>query len=270
MAQIFVSKGKSNQLTINEDSLYVRFKYNASIVEALRTIPLRRFDTDTKVWEVPLVAIHDLKNLFSGMLYTENDVDLNYEEPVVEIITDGVFTEELAWISVDNIREFTESAIAILPEYFFSVAASSTGKYHPTYALGEGGLVRHTKAALKIANELFRCTSAFNFSPEEQCLALSAITIHDGVKHGLEGSKYTVIEHPLEISNLLEGHPDIIGKLDWNQWIVIKGCIESHMGEWNTDRSGNEIMPKPVTKLEKFVHLCDYLASRKFLEVKFD
>ena len=44
----------------------------------------------------------------------------------------------------------------MLPEYFFEVAASSTGKYHPVYALGVGGLVRHTIAAVEIANEMYR------------------------------------------------------------------------------------------------------------------
>ena len=37
------------------------------------------------------------------------------------------------------------------------------------------------------------------------------------------------------------------------------------MGQWNTDRYKNEIMPKPKKSIESFVHLCDYLASRKYL-----
>ena len=46
--------------------------------------------------------------------------------------------------------------------------------------------------------------------------------------------------------------------------------IESHMGPWNTDyKTGEEILPKPRTAIERFVHMCDYLASRKFLDVKF-
>ena len=44
--------------------------------------------------------------------------------------------------------------IELLPNYFFEVPASSTGKYHPEFALGDGGLIRHTKVAVRIAYEL--------------------------------------------------------------------------------------------------------------------
>ena len=51
---------------------------------------------------------------------------------------------------------------------------------------------------------------------------------------------------------------------------LICAMIESHMGPWNTHPyTKEEILPKPKTKYENFVHMCDYLASRKFLDVKF-
>ena len=62
------------------------------------------------------------------------------------------FLKEIPLIQTDNIRQFLEYCIANLPDYFFHVAASSSGKYHPEYALGDGGLLRHTKAAVWIAN----------------------------------------------------------------------------------------------------------------------
>ena len=42
------------------------------------------------------------------------------------------------------------------------------------------------------------------------------------------------------------------------------------MGKWNTDYKDKtkEVLPKPVTESEKFVHLCDYLASRKNILVE--
>ena len=40
------------------------------------------------------------------------------------------------------------------PENFWTIAASSTGKYHPEYAAGEGGLIRHTKAVVRIADHI--------------------------------------------------------------------------------------------------------------------
>ena len=43
------------------------------------------------------------------------------------------------------------------------------------------------------------------------------------------------------------------------------------MGEWNTDyKTKEEVLPLPESEMQKFTHLCDYLASRKMLEVNFD
>jgi hypothetical protein len=39
------------------------------------------------------------------------------------------------------------------------------------------------------------------------------------------------------------------------------------MGMYNTDfKTKEEILPKPASKLQNLVHLCDYLASRKYFE----
>ena len=46
--------------------------------------------------------------------------------------------------------------------------------------------------------------------------------------------------------------------------------ISSHMGIWNKDFNDNEVLPVPKDKYERFVHLCDYLSSKKFLNVDFD
>ena len=54
-------------------------------------------------------------------------------------------------------------------------------------------------------------------------------------------------------------------------WYQIAECIKSHMGEWNTDyKTKEEVLPKPESVMQSFVHLCDYLASRKCLEFNFD
>lgn len=155
----------------------------------------------------------------------------------------------------------------MLPDYFFEVAASSTGKYHPSYSLGKGGLVRHTKSAVAIAKDLLGLEMYAGYTEQERSAILAALILHDGVKHGMNGSAYTTPKHPTECVDWLLEHefdlPDDVFEM-------ICGCIASHMGQWNSDRYGNVILPKPKTKLQKFVHQCDYLASRKYLEVNFD
>ena len=76
------------------------------------------------------------------------------EKVVKRMNKSELFKDELNYLKNEDIKKSATELINILPEYFFHEAASSTGKYHPKYALGEGGLLRHTKAACYIAHEL--------------------------------------------------------------------------------------------------------------------
>lgn len=164
-----------------------------------------------------------------------------------------VFEKELNFIKNNEIRSEIENVVNILPDYFFKIPASSTGKYHPNYALGEGGLVRHTKAAIGIAVELFRNNTVQNFNQYEKDCIIGALILHDGFK----GEKHTEFKHPLKPSAYLNNK-------------IIADAIASHMGEFNTSKYEEGELPTPKTELEKFVHLCDYLASRKCLEFNFE
>ena len=55
-----------------------------------------------------------------------------------------------------------------------------------------------------------------------------------------------------------------------NEINFLINVISSHMGPWTKDYKGNEVLPKPVNKYQKFVHMCDYIASRKFLNISFE
>lgn len=178
-----------------------------------------------------------------------------------------VFKRELSYIKDERIRESAKKMIELLPDYFFKVEASSTGKYHPTYALGEGGLVRHVKVATKIAYELF---NIYKFDDETKDLIIFAVLIHDGLKKGLEESRYTLFDHPLLIGNYLLECKNELSLTEEEVDRIVK-MDASHMGRWNTNSyNPGIILPLPKTVEEKFVHLCDYLASKKFIDVHFD
>ena len=66
-----------------------------------------------------------------------------------------IFKIELDYIKNLRIRNACLEMIKLLPDYFFEIPASSTGKYHPVYASSEHGLVKHTKVAVRFAYELF-------------------------------------------------------------------------------------------------------------------
>ncbi len=181
-----------------------------------------------------------------------------------------MFQTEIGYIKNPKYAENIGIIIDLLPDYFFEVPASSTGKYHPKFSLGEGGLVRHTKSAVRIAHELLENNSLFNtFTSDEKDMMIAALLVHDGLKSGLVKSEYTVFEHPLLMSKFIQDNRSKL-TFDDSEIELICSVIETHMGEWTRDYKGNEVLEKPKTKYQKFVHMCDFLSSRKFLNIEFD
>lgn len=189
---------------------------------------------------------------------------------VLNINKIAVFETEYRYIKNQNYVEDLKKLIDLLPDYFFEVPASSTGKYHPTFSLGEGGLVRHTKAAVRLAYEMYQDESITGiFKEEEKDLMIIALILHDGLKSGKIKSEYTVVDHPLQVCEFIKEQKSIL-KFSDHEIDFITNVISSHMGPWTKDYKGNEVLPKPINKYQKFVHMCDYLASRKFLDIKFN
>ena len=184
----------------------------------------------------------------------------------------SIFEYELSFIKNPDIKNFTIRALESLPDYFYEVPASSSGKYHPQYALGKGGLVRHTKAAVRIALELFRCeTVTGHYSDNTKDIIISALLLHDGCKHGLNGSKYTITEHPIVVVEMIRNNNDLNNLLDKEIFDKIMNGILTHMGQWTSDyKTGKEVLEKPKTGIQNYIHMCDYLASRKSIEINFE
>lgn len=115
-----------------------------------------------------------------------------------------VFNKEYSYIKNDRYKKIAKELVSLLPDYFFRVAASSTGKYHPSFSLGDGGLVRHTKAAIRIAKELLDNNSiGHKFTSDEKDLLIISIMIHDGLKHGVTEEKYTRFDHPIIVMRFI-------------------------------------------------------------------
>lgn len=180
-----------------------------------------------------------------------------------------VFNKELSYIKDERIRESTKIILDMLPDYFYEIPASSTGKYHPEFSLGEGGLVRHVKVAVRLAKELLDNPSIGDkYTSNEKDIMLMALILHDGLKSGLVYNRYTQANHPTLIKNFVNENQNKLSLSD-KELDLFSRVVESHMGPWNTDYEGREILPKPKTKYENFVHMCDYLSSKKFLNVNF-
>lgn len=181
-----------------------------------------------------------------------------------------IFSAEINYIKKADLKESLKLIVDQLPDYFFYEAASSTGKYHPKYALGDGGLLRHSKAATKIGLELLNNPLiGSKYSPREKDMLLLSLLVHDGLKRGLTEEKYTRVDHPILMANFILDNYQTF-KLNLEDAKFISDVIKTHMGPYNTDFNGNVVLETPKNKYQSFVHMCDYLASRKCLEVPFD
>lgn len=171
----------------------------------------------------------------------------------------------------EDIKEFAIAILDSLPEYIWTVPASSTGKYHPAYSLGDGGLMRHQMAVVRFLNFFFELEQyCSKLTSREMDLMRLAGLIHDGMKSGsqldFETSKYTKFDHPLQMANKIrecEGLPE-------EEREFVAKVISKHMGQWNTDKKSAVTLPKPDDKFSRLLHLADYLASRKSLTMDFE
>lgn len=176
----------------------------------------------------------------------------------------AVFSEELDYIADAQLRQIVREYFYMeVKPYFYEVPASTSGRYHPQIDLGKGGLVRHTRMCVRVAVELLQLKMWSKMDPD---LCVAALLIHDSQKCG-DGGTHTVHEHPALASEKFLKHA-----MKYPQWSELSDkvnaicrMVHSHMGQWNTSNYSNVVLPIPAQPDEKFVHLCDFIASRKFI-----
>lgn len=170
------------------------------------------------------------------------------------------FEGVLSLIHIDEIRDFCKLLLTDADDYFFENAASSTGKYHPQYALGNGGLARHSITVALIMNDILE-TNCYDFTRIEKDLLICAAIVHDIKKYGNGNSSFTVKNHPeLAGDYVIEECKKTNLKSDYA--IFIYDAVLTHMGQF-----GNI---QPHTDAQKLLHIADCLASRKYLETNFN
>lgn len=189
----------------------------------------------------------------------------------------AMFEKELNYIHHEWIRDLTKKVVNHIPDYFFEIPASSTGKYHPAYTTGDGGLLRHVQAACKMAHDVL---SLEHFSEFKHDAVIAALILHDSCKSGYPNkSKFTKHEHPILAKELIETSLEVelsYAEFDNDaerekqiKWYISKigALVESHMGQWNTNKHSSIILRKPQDEDEMLVHIFDFLASRKYINI---
>jgi len=148
-------------------------------------------------------------------------------------------------------------------DWFWKSGASSSGKYHPQFTKGEGGLVRHTKAVVWVCEELLRMSSYAYMKDIYKDYARVACLLHDTRKYG-GGDEEDKSYYPRHG----EAAANDVG-VAWREFFHCHSCpelllmaIHSHMGQWTENRED-----RPFTNIDRLVHLSDYIASRPFWDI---
>lgn len=166
---------------------------------------------------------------------------------------------EVAQIDDYDIREFVKMTLDNVDPIHRIKPASSTGKYHPKYASGEGGLIRHIKVVVQNVIELIRATPAVESEKDE---LIAAAILHDMWKYP-EGRdhEFTAFDHPALGGQWCKDHGfDTIGRL-----------IAAHQGIWTTSRQMPGFENEQPRKFDEWVlHYSDLMASRAYLACDFD
>ena len=166
---------------------------------------------------------------------------------------------EVAQIDDDEIRNFVKMTLDNVDPIHRIKPASSTGKYHPKYAAGEGGLIRHTKVVVRNIIELIRATPAIECEKDE---LIAAAIIHDMWKYP-EGRdhEFTAFDHPALGGKWCKDHGfETIGRL-----------VAAHQGIWTTSRQMPGFENEQPRKFDEWcLHYSDLLASRTYLRCDFD
>ena len=172
------------------------------------------------------------------------------------------FEREINLIVNEELRMAVKSYMdEATPDYFWTDGASASGKYHPAFSQGVGGLVRHTKAVVMFAEELLRMSSYAHMRDEYKDCVIAACILHDTAKYGIDGfDKSEYKNHARNASIAFADYCEQV--MDYAPHFLLLNAIESHMGQWSTERED-----RPFTNIDRCVHMADYMASRSFIDI---
>jgi hypothetical protein len=198
------------------------------------------------------------------------------------------FAEELGKIKDESIREFVLQCFDVAAPYFWERAASSSGKYHPEFTLGSGGLAKHVRYACywydqlsrailhdgKGGNEIDPWVEVDGQKVNLYDIGMGALLVHDCVKDGDPARTIPKAAHKIggyHGVEMMEAIRERVlpGKTATVAQMLVMYGVAAHMGRWTIpfDFSPFRLKGSAARKLALLVHLGDYCASRRLDEV---
>jgi hypothetical protein len=174
-------------------------------------------------------------------------------------------------ITNPRIKQATLKCLENAPEYFWKTPASITGKYHPQWALGEGGLIRHTLAIVDVGINMARYD--VEVEPQTFITIVPACILHDITKYGINDTPESLESDPqlywyknhhitgatfcrsVWYNNVFPaGNSNNGSYADETLWLEVCNLIVGHAGRWGI---------KPVSKTGWVLHLSDLAVSTR-------
>lgn len=174
------------------------------------------------------------------------------------------FEREILLIENEDLQNFARWFFDnFVGAWFWQSGASASGKYHPEFTHGEGGLVRHTRAVCMVCEELLRMSTYAYMKPDYKDYARLACLLHDTCKYGglEEDHEVYKIHGALAADKVAFAWHEFFNGGD-NCPELLTMAIRSHMGQWTENRDD-----RPFTNIDRLVHLSDYIASRPFWDI---
>lgn len=181
-----------------------------------------------------------------------------------------VFETLLSEFETDEMRDYCKDMIEKIPDYIFTIPSSTSLKYHNKTQCQPHGQIFHILMFGEIMNYILGLEYIQNKYPnpiQRDCLRCTPI-FHDAIKCGLNGSVYTVHEHPMLAGEWVR-NTTVEHDIEQKCKDYIARLCESHSGQWAENKRSKVILPKPENDSHFLVHLCDYLASRSNLDMSY-
>lgn len=180
-----------------------------------------------------------------------------------------IFEGLLNKFETDEIRDYCADMIKEIPDYIFTIPSSTSFKYHNKTQCQPHGQIFHILMFAEVMNYVLGLEYVKEKTNERQrdCLRCTPI-FHDAIKCGLNGSQYTVHEHPMLAGEWVR-NTSVEHDVDAGTKAYIARLCESHSGEWTSTKRSKTVLPKPENDEQFFVHMCDYLASRSNLDMTY-